>query len=190
MPNMATSISELLLESVRGSRTPVAARYDELFEWSLSRFLRHHEESAFVIMSAWRQERSLIENKRAMRQLMAMARSAGYGYVRVRGVGLEDGKEVAESSLIIISPFDPADSNGELRTRALRWARLFDQSTILYHTVQNGRPKTVLLDVKDRTVLDRFHKLNINTLAQFFTALKGGRSFAYEPGEPPPEEMP
>lgn len=182
-----TSIADQLTEAL----TPL-----DLMEASLGRIYQHHKERPFVILTSWRGNRSLEENKASLKALKKQIRAAGYGFIQLEGVGQEKqgGKlvEASEPSLLV-----PARKKGldeeqldERSTRtppflalALKWAkapggdRAAAQDFIFY---ANGAGKAAVINVKSGATDFELSEFKPNTIGQFFSRLKSGRTFKYE----------
>lgn len=167
-----------------------------LLEASLSRIYRDFKENEFCILTAWRAGDK--DNKSNLKQLQSAIRGAGFGFVRIDGVGQEevDGKvvSVSEPSLMVKNV---AKGGGRvLPTREflkfmVELGRKYNQWGIVFNNPEVG---TQLISLKDEAgnqhspkVEMRFKQFNPMKTAQFFSKLKG-KPFTFEVfkyGNPP-----
>lgn len=159
-----------------------------LLEASLSRIYRDFKDNEFCILTAWRVGDR--QNKSNLKQLQSLIRSAGFGYVRIDGVGQEevDGKivSVSEPSLMVKSV---AKGGGTvLPTREfvkfmIELGRKYNQWGIVINEPAVG---VKLISLKDDTGAQHspkveaiFKSFNPMKTAQFFSKLKG-KPFTFE----------
>lgn len=76
---------------------------DKLFETSLSRVLKHWNNSEFVLITAWRQDKNGSDNVANFRQLKSQIKGLGYGFVQVEGYGQEETGVSKEPTLLVIN---------------------------------------------------------------------------------------
>jgi hypothetical protein len=167
-----------------------------LLEASLSRIYRDFQNSEFCILTAWRTSSS--DNTANLKQLQSAIRSAGFGFIRIDGVGQEEvnGKVVSvnEPSLLVKNV---AKGGGvvlpskDFLKLMISLARKYDQWGIVFSNPTEGAK---LISLKDESgnvhtpkVEARFKTLNPMKTAQFFSKLKG-KPFTFEVfkyGNPP-----
>ena len=174
-------LSKELSEAV-GTLTPIQ-------EASLSRIYQHHKERAFVILTAWRGDRSKADNEEALKGLQRQIRGAGFGYIPVEGVGQEKvgGKiaQAVEPSLLVPNKVKGPD-DGSFVQLALKWAKApggdsaAKQDYIFYATPnEKGGTDAAVLKGSGGTEF-KLKKFSPNTMGEFFSRLRKGRTFKYE----------
>ena len=157
-----------------------------LMESSLGRIYQHHKERAFVILTAWRANRTLEDNRAALKGLKKQVRGAGYGFIQLEGVGQEKVKgklvEASEPSLLVPNNTKGKD-DGTLIKKALGWARKpggdskAAQDFIFYH---NGEGDSAVVNVKSGGTDFKLTKFKPGGIGPFYSRLSGGRTFKYE----------
>ena len=158
-------------------------------EASLSRIWQHHKDRAFVILTAWRGDRSEVENEEALKGLQRQIRGAGFGYIPIEGVGQEkiSGKisQAVEPSLLVPNKVKGPDDGSFVRL-ALGWARApggdskAKQDYIFYATPNDkGGTDAAVLKGSGGTEF-KLKKFSPNTMGDFFSRLRSGRTFKYE----------
>ena len=92
-------------------------------ETSTSRVLHHlQDDNNFAIVSPYRGEKTLQENKRRMVELKHDVRSLGHGYIHLLSRWVEDGQDFDEESLLV--PHMKKDE-------AIKLGKKYDQSSII-----------------------------------------------------------
>ena len=174
-------IHDDLVEAVEGVElTPIQ-------EASLGRIYQHHKTRAFVILTAWRSERTLEENQAALQKLKQRIRGNGYGFIPLQGVGQEKVKgkviEAIEPSLLVPNKVEGPD-DGTFRKTALGWAKEASnppQYAIFYATPTNeGTTQGAVLKVSGG-IEAKLSKFSPNQIGQFYSKLRRGRTFMYTP---------
>lgn len=177
---------------------------DELNESSLSRIWQHITSGVpFCILTAFRGENELPENRKRNQELKNTLRSANYGFIPVKGGykekkkidGVEVENEVKEESLIVIGKqISRANQGKEKPTKqeeqdfmrfVFKQGIKYKQDSILF-VGSNGKAKLIstrndgfigpigaIRNLKD-------WKADPATLGAFFTELKGGSRFIFE----------
>lgn len=165
-----------------------SARPKTVLEASLGRVWQHHGSTGFVIITAWRGDQDKATNERALKQLKADVRAAGYGFIPLEGVGQEKvGDKIVqavEPSILIpnkrratkescddcgLSELRRQSSAEELRALALKWGKKYGQFAVLIHDPENGTQ----IVKPDGGVVGKASKFSPNTAAEFFSRLKG-----------------
>jgi len=179
------SLASHLQEAASGSVTAL------VLETSLGRIWQHHRQAGFAIITAWRGERPeagddakklRVLNEKALSGLKSDIKSGGFGFTPVEGVGQEElgGKiiQAPEPSLLIpnVKRGGGQAKEGELRGLMLKLGKKYDQTAVLLHDPESG---TEIVSPSG-TVLDRAKKFSPNTIGQFFTRLRGNRTFRLE----------
>lgn len=124
-------------ELTEATKTVMSDYYDrfDLHEGAgLSRVKQHVEERAVAMLSAFRDEFSLDQNRKRNKSMEQAIRKAGYGFLRIDGGWVEeqeDGtkKKVKEESFFVIGPESNAD---EFKRFILNLGARFDQDAVLY----------------------------------------------------------
>ena len=152
-----------------------------ILEASLSRVWQHHGAGGFVIMTAWRGDKTAKENKANLKELKGLVRGAGYGFVPVEGVGQEkvDGKIVQASEPSILIPAGGKDGTGnikELAELAKKWGKKYAQFAVLVHDPKEG----TRIVKPNGSVVAKAKKFAPNVASEFFTRLKGGGTVTLE----------
>jgi hypothetical protein len=159
-----------------------------LLEASLSRIYRDFQNNEFCILTAWRVGDS--GNKSNLNQLQSAIRSAGFGFVRIDGVGQEEvnGKVVSVNEPSLLVKNVGKGGGAILPTRdflkfVISLARKYDQWGIVFNNPNDGAK---LISLKDELGNQRaprvegtFTKFHPMKTAQFFSKLKG-KPFTFE----------
>jgi len=163
-----------------------AAVSTDLMESSLGRIYQHHKERPFVILTSWRGNRSLEENRASLKALKKQIRGAGYGFIQLEGVGQEKqgGKlvEASEPSLLVPARKKGKD-DGSFLKKALKWARAPGgdrQAAQDYIFYTDGAGNAAVIETKSGKTDFKLTKFKPNTIGQFYSRLKRGRTFKYE----------
>ena len=160
---------------------------DKILEASLSRIWRDFKDNEFGIITSWRVGET--NNKQNLAKLKSAVSSAGFGYVRIDGVGQEEDetgkvRSVKEPSLLVKN----VKAGGEplmdtkkferfmvkLAHRYKQWGIVLhnpDKGTRLVQTSDDGKPVNKV-DMKMST-------FNPMKVAQFYSSLKG-KPFTFE----------
>lgn len=159
-----------------------------ILEASLSRIYRDFKETEFAIITSWRV--GDVSNKENLDKLKNTINSAGFGYVRIDGVGQEEvnGKVVSvkEPSLLVKNK---KEGGGELVSSEkfydfmVSLGRKYNQWGIVYSNPTSGTKLIALKDddgnsVSPKVVM-KMSKFNPMKTAQFFSSLKG-KPFTFE----------
>ena len=160
---------------------------DKILEASLSRIWRDFKDNEFGIITSWRVGET--NNKQNLATLKSAVSSAGFGYVRIDGVGQEEDetgkvRSAKEPSLLVKN----VKAGGEplmdtkkferfmvkLAHRYKQWGIVLhnpDKGTRLVQTSDDGKPVNKV-DMKMST-------FNPMKVAQFYSSLKG-KPFTFE----------
>jgi hypothetical protein len=155
-------------------------------ESSLGRVYQHTQGRNIGMITAHRGENSADENKSRNSELEGHIRKAGYGFVKVKGRyienhGTDKAKAVDEHSYLVIGK--KGDDKGQLKGFLKKHGQNYGQDSILHKshdseeaslhgTKEGGFPGKD----KDHSV-GKFHP---NRASEFHTAMKGGKTFAFE----------
>jgi len=160
---------------------------NKILEASLSRIWRDFEKNEFGIITSWRVGNT--DNKQNLAKLKSAVSSAGFGYVRIDGVGQEEDetgkvRSVKEPSLLVKN----VKAGGEplMDTKAfekfmVRLAHKYKQWGIVLHNPDKG---TRLIQTSDdgkpvNKVDMKMSKFSPMKTGQFFSSLKG-KPFKFE----------
>jgi len=201
------NLSDALKEAVETPST--------MQEASLSRIWQHHKKGAFVILTSWRgpehkpksmtAQEWLDLNRKVLAQLKQQIRGAGYGFIPAEGVGQEktaagEQYEAKEPVLIVPNPAGPDPDRSFLR-QALKWGKApgghadFRQDYVFYHTVdESGQALSAIVNPAQSADQVKFKKFKPGDISDYYTRIRGGRSFAYEwvglkYGDPPANQL-
>ena len=157
----------------------------QLHESSLSRIWQHSKDSNIGMLTAYRGEFDVKQNEKRNRELTGIIRSEGFGFIPVTGYyienqGQEDEQKVEEKSFVVIS--SPNDG-GKLKNFLIRMGNKFNQDSIIYKDSSDENAKLIGTTAgrwpgKDVEVLAG--KFKPQTIGQFYTKMKGHRTFAFE----------
>lgn len=160
-----------------------------LLEASLSRIWHHHGKTGFGIVTAWRGRRPeakndaelLALNKKAVAELRADIKASGFGFIPVEGVGQEKrGGKIVQSPepsfLVPNSKRGKPASPSELRDVIMRLGKKYEQDAVVIHDPETG---TEIIS-PDGTVFNHAKSFSPNTIGEFFTRLRGSRTFRLE----------
>jgi len=161
-----------------------------LFEASLSRFLRDVENVQFAIITAWRQKNIKLINQRNVAEMIRDIQSNGLSFIKIIGHGQEEinGKveAVNEPSLIVKNAgykgeqqMEPKDFDKYI----ISLGKAFEQWGIV---LKNSQNKIQLIQLKDENgnninphIVNTYFKIKINKVSDFFSTLKGNK-FVFE----------
>jgi hypothetical protein len=153
----------------------------EALNRSLARVHQHTQSRNIGIISANRGENTADENKAAHKQLAKDIKSAGYGFAHVSGRSREGEEVQSEPSFLVIGAKGKED---QLLHHLKKWGQKYNQDSIL-HKPHNSteaslhgtsdNPESYPGPGKQEGV----GKWHPNKVAQFFSALKGKRSFTF-----------
>lgn len=157
-----------------------------LFESSLSRIMKHIKgDRPIGIISASRDRFEPSENKKRNGSLKSDIRSAGFGFVNLKGnfienEGTPDEAEVSEDSFFVIGK---PNENGNLKGLLKKLGVKYDQDSILYKSSDTENAiligtNTTGFPGKDKE--DVLGKWKPNKLGKFFSKMKGDRTFIFE----------
>lgn len=161
-----------------------------LHESSLSRIYQHSQESNIGMITAYRGDYSKQQNETRNSNLISDIRSAGFGFVPVVGhyienPGTPEEMKVIEKSFVVISS---ADDSGRLKGFLKRMGVKYNQDSVLYKDA--SEEQAVLIG----TASGRWPGLNVehkvgtwhaNKIDNYYTQMKGHRSFRFESVESP-----
>lgn len=159
-----------------------------ILEYSLSRIWKDFQNTEFAIITSWRVGDS--DNKKNLSELKSAIQSAGFGYVRIDGVGQEEVNgnivRVKEPSLLVKnskSGSNQAVDSQKFYDFMVSLGRKYKQWGIVYNNPTRG---TQLIALKDDDgnpispkVVMKMSKFNPMKTAQFFSSLKG-KPFTFE----------
>lgn len=161
-----------------------------LFEASLSRFLKDVENIQFAIITAWRQKNVKLINKRNVAEMIHDIQSHRLSFIKIIGHGQEEvnGKVEAanEPSLIVKN----AGYKGEQEMESedfdryiLNLGKSFEQWGIV---LKNSKNKIQLIQLKDENgnninprIVSTYSKIRIDKVSDFYSTLRGSR-FVFE----------
>jgi len=156
-----------------------------LIESSLSRIHQHTKESNLGILTAFRGEFDIKQNKIRNKELESAIRSNGFGYIPVAGHYIEnkgspEERHVIEDSYIVISHKDDSD---KLKKFLIKMGVKFNQDSILYKPVSS--PDALLIG----TASGRYPGMGVESnvgnfhpsrMGQFYSQLRNGKTFVFE----------
>lgn len=161
---------------------------------SLSRIWQHTNESNIGVITAFRGEYDQKTNEARNRDLMSEIRSAGFGYTQVTGfyienLGQPDEKKVQEKSMLITSHQNDA---GKLKTFLVRMGIKYNQDSVFYKPA--GDQSAILIGTTDgrwpgKGVEFSVGKFHPQKMGQYYTKMKGNRTFTFESVEFPENLM-
>lgn len=120
-------------------------------ETTLNRIMQTHGKHGFVIISAYRNERTPAENRAMHLQLMKDVKNAGFSFMKVFGgfiedLGTDNPKEVQEPALFIpnfpIGKSVPFEDTQLLKKVAIAFCNKYDQDAVLFKDIE-GTPKYI-----------------------------------------------
>ena len=160
---------------------------DKILEASLSRIWRDFKENEFGIITSWRVGNT--DNKQNLAKLKSAVSSAGFGYVRIDGVGQEEDetgkvKSVKEPSLLVKNVKaggEPLMDTKKFERFMVKLAHRYNQWGIVLHNPEKG---TRLVQTSDdgkpvNKVDMKMSTFNPMKVAQFYSSLKG-KPFTFE----------
>jgi len=160
---------------------------DKILEASLSRIWRDFKENEFGIITSWRVGNT--DNKQNLAKLKSAVSSAGFGYVRIDGVGQEEDetgkvKSVKEPSLLVKNVKaggEPLMDTKKFERFMVKLAHRYNQWGIVLHNPEKG---TRLIQTSDdgkpvNKVDMKMSTFNPMKVAQFYSSLKG-KPFTFE----------
>lgn len=161
-----------------------------LHESSLSRIYQHSKESNMGMITAYRGQYSKQQNEKRNSSLISDIRSAGFGYIPVKGFYIEnpgtpEEDKVTENSFVVISS---ANDSGRLKGFLKRMGVKYDQDSVLYKDAANEQ--AVLIGtasgrwpgIDTEVQVGTWHA---NQIGDYYTKMKGHRNFRFESVEPP-----
>lgn len=140
----------------------------------LSRIVQHMRERPFGVVSAFRNEYSRKENLERTKEMQAMVRKAGYGYIRMEGGWIEDGdKEVVENSIFIIG--DPDQDILEFGGFVNDVGIAFQQEAVIVGDMQ---AVNLVYPNGNTEQIGTVDKIETTSVGQYFSKIKG-KKFAF-----------
>jgi hypothetical protein len=159
---------------------------DEAASKSLSRVLRHTEGRNIGMITAHRGEYNPKENAARNSELEGDLRSAGHGFIKVKGRYVENhgtkaAKAVDENSYLVTGK--KGDDKGALLHTLKNLGSKFEQDSILHKG--HDEPTAKLHGTKEGgwPGAGETHDVGVfhpNRAGEFHTAMKGSRTFAFE----------
>lgn len=162
-----------------------------LTESSLSRIYSYvKEKRSFGALTAYRDAgnpKMRDVNIKNNQKLAAMIKNAGYGFFKVEGhyteKDPETGKDrpVTEHSFVVVSQEIGTDST--LKSLLIKWGKTFDQDSILF---KDGESENAILIGTNNTgypgigVEVSMGKWKPNKLGEYYSKMKGNKTFAFE----------
>lgn len=157
-------------------------------EINLSRLYQHTQNATIGIISAERAEADKTTNNNNTAKLERLIRSAGFGYVRIKGnfienYGTPEARKVSENSFLVISS---KDDNGKLKGFLKKTAATIShppQDSVLY---KDANEKAILIGTSPTNSYPSVGKeLTIgdwkpNKLGQFYSSMRRHKSFTFE----------
>lgn len=171
--------------------------FSESASSSLSRILDHIQNRNIGIVSASRGIYPETENNQRSSNLERDIRSAGFGFVKMKGhyiegFGTETPSEPAKESVFFVIG-EKGDDNGKLKGVLKNLGNKYDQETVLFKkfddpnavllgtTSKNEKGEPVWPGLGEEVNVGTFHPEKIGT---FYTRMKSGRKFVFESIEP------
>ena len=159
----------------------------QILESSLSRIYRDFKDNEFGIITSWRVGSK--DNKQNLSALKSAVRSAGFGYVRIDGVGQEEDengkvRSVKEPSLLVKNVKKgniPLMDSSKFQSFMVKLAHRYNQWGIVLHNPQKGTRLIQTSDdgrkvTKTAATMSSFNPMKV---AQFYSSLKG-KPFTFE----------
>lgn len=156
----------------------------QLHEMNLGRLWQHNEKSNWGMITSFRGDKSLQDNKKTNSQLEREIRVQNFGFVKVIGhyienLGSSDERKVREESYIVIS--SPADK-GKLKTFLIKQGQKYNQDTVLYKE-PGKNPILIGTNHNSWLGLGKTHQLGSwhpNKLSSIYTQMTGHSSFTFD----------
>lgn len=154
----------------------------QIQESKISRIYKHlSDESQCAIISTYRGERSLGDNKRLFKQFKNEVRDAGLGYIEFVSRWVEDGEAFDEESLLI---------PGCSLEQAKAWGTAYDQASVIYKD-EDGCREICTNDFETYTpynVVRVFNNvgpnmLNLSDAKEIFERRRGGPASGLKKGD-------
>ena len=161
--------------------------FNEAARRSLARvfdLITNYPDSPFVILTAFRGEKTLVANRAANRLMENDLRELGWGYIPVLGgyvekVRDEDGNETGETKKIDSEESYFCVGNGDIKKDVLNLLAKYQQEAAIIRPA--GSPDAILISANgSETVVGKFTP---NQLADYFTKMRKGppgRQFSFE----------
>jgi len=161
----------------------------QIVEASLSRIYRDYQENEFGIITAWRVGEK--DNKDNLSKLKSAVRSAGFGFIRIDGVGQEEDESgkvvrVKEPSLLVKNVQkggEPLMSSKKFEKFMFDLGKRYKQWGIVLHNPEKGTRLIALKDEDGKSISPKvdmkMSKFSPMKTAQFYSSLKG-KSFTFE----------
>lgn len=196
------TLSRQLTEALGGNEVT-------LLEASLSRIWQHNAKRAFAILTSWRgidalrkdlnepemdKARWLEVNREVLDLFKKQIRAAGFGYIPLDGVGQETSNgaivQSSEPSFLVPNSTEGPD-DGSFIKAIIRLAKApggeekFAQDYIFYSTPSEDGPQGALVHVPSGATSIKLSTFKPNTIGQFYSKLRNGRTFLYDEGVEP-----
>ena len=159
----------------------------QILESSLSRIYRDFKDNEFGIITSWRVGSK--DNKANLSALKSAVSSAGFGYVRIDGVGQEEDesgkvRSVKEPSLLVKNVKKgniPLMDSSKFQSFMIKLAHRYNQWGIVLHDPKKGTRLVQTSDDgrkvnKTAATMSSFNPMKV---AQFYSSLKG-KPFTFE----------
>lgn len=157
---------------------------------SLSRVWQHTKNSNIGIITAFRGELKLEDNRKRNKQLSALIRQNGFGYFTVIGfytenLGSEEEEKVQEESFVVISS---ANDAGKLKNFLMKMGEKYNQDSILYKAASED--DAILIGTAGgrwpgKGSIVKAGKWSPQKMGTYYTKMKGNRTFVFESVELP-----
>jgi hypothetical protein len=156
-----------------------------LQEASLSRVHSHVQDRNIGMITAHRGENTAKENDALNKELEQSIRSAGYGFIKVKGRYIENhgtanAKAVDENSYLIVGK--KGDDNGELLGFLKKHGKKYKQDSVLHKSASEDSAKLYGTREGGWPGIGKVHdvgKFHANRAGEFHTAMRGHRSFEF-----------
>lgn len=155
---------------------------------SMSRILQHVKNKNVGTMSASRGNLSEAENRKRNKEMKALIRKAGFGYIPIRGRYIENigtNKEQAvDEDVVFITSDATEEAKGKLKHLMVQLGKKYRQDTILFKPFDSDEAKLVHTygNKKGREI--NIGKFRADEIGEFFSRTKGGKhSFVFRHGQ-------
>lgn len=150
----------------------------DLNEASLSRIKRHIDKlDSWSIQTAYRGNKTIKENKEAMKRFEQQLKSKGYGFIKLQGVGQEEDpktgeiEQAKEISLFIM---------GISYEDASKFAKMYEQTGFVYSGPETDGKIILYFQSGEGWKIDSvMNRFKAGRVAQFYSKIKG-RPFVFE----------
>jgi len=158
---------------------------DLLHESSLSRVNSHVKNRNIGMITAHRGENTSKENQSNNKELENHIKTAGYGFIKVKGRyienhGTKNAKAVDEDSFLVIGK--KGDDKGELLSFLKKHGKHYNQDSILHKSSTDLNAKLHGTRKDGFPGLNKIHDVgtfHANRAGEFHTAMRGHRSFEF-----------